>query len=209
MKVLIVSSTQLEVKDLMDSKLSQVDFLICGVGIPSCMYELSKILASKKDYDLIINAGIAGSFDPKLEIGRVVRVHQEQFGDVGIGHQNDFLAIQQTDFSNAHYSELKNDFCPNALKHLKSVSGITVNTVSYSEPLAEQRKKLFGADVESMEGAAFFLMMQHTNIPYLQIRSISNYVGESNKKNWNIPLSIKNLQSELKQYLQATEQTYS
>ncbi len=202
MKILIVSSTQLEVKDLMDTKLSQVDFLICGVGIPSCMYELSKTLASKKDYDLIINAGIAGSFDQSIEIGRVVRVYQEEFGDVGIGHQNDFLAIQQTDFSTPHYSKLKNDFCPNNLQHLKSASGITVNTVSYSKSLAEQRKNLFGAEIESMEGAAFFLMMQKTNIPYLQIRSISNYTGESDKTKWNIPLAIKNLQTELKNYLE-------
>ena len=44
-----------------------------------------------------------------------------------------------------------------------------------------------------MEGAAFFYVCLCENIPFLQIRAISNYVEQRNEKNWNIPLAIKNL----------------
>ena len=35
------------------------------------------------------------------------------------------------------------------------------------------------------------------NVSFLQIRSISNYVEERNKDNWDIPIAIKNLNSTL------------
>ena len=44
-----------------------------------------------------------------------------------------------------------------------------------------------------MEGAAFFYVCLQEKIPFLQIRSISNYVEKRNKSNWNIPLAIDNL----------------
>ncbi len=34
-------------------------------------------------------------------------------------------------------------------------------------------------------------------IPFLQIRSVSNYIGERNKKKWNMKESIINLNNEL------------
>ena len=49
------------------------------------------------------------------------------------------------------------------------------------------------ADVESMEGAAFFYVCLMSRIPFVQIRAISNYVGEQNKAKWEIDKSILNL----------------
>jgi len=39
-------------------------------------------------------------------------------------------------------------------------------------------------------------------IPFLQIRSISNYIGERNKKNWNMKQSILNLNNELIRFIE-------
>ena len=51
--------------------------------------------------------------------------------------------------------------------------------------------------VESMEGAALHYVCLKEKIPFLQIRSVSNYIGERNKKNWNMKESIANLNLEL------------
>jgi futalosine hydrolase len=48
-----------------------------------------------------------------------------------------------------------------------------------------------------MEGAALHYVCLMEKIPFLQIRSISNYIGERNKKNWNMKESIINLNKEL------------
>jgi futalosine hydrolase len=42
-----------------------------------------------------------------------------------------------------------------------------------------------------MEGAAIFYVCLMENIPFAEIRSISNYAGEMDKSKWNIPLAIK------------------
>ncbi|MNH40683.1 Futalosine hydrolase [compost metagenome] len=58
--------------------------------------------------------------------------------------------------------------------------------------------KLFPAEVESMEGAAFFYVCLSEGVKCVQLRSISNYVERRNRESWNIPLAIKNLNAELK-----------
>jgi futalosine hydrolase len=48
-----------------------------------------------------------------------------------------------------------------------------------------------------MEGAAVHYVGLMENVPFLQLRSISNLVGERDKKKWKLPLSIKNLNQTL------------
>ena len=48
-----------------------------------------------------------------------------------------------------------------------------------------------------MEGAAFHFVCLQQNIPFLQLRSISNKVGERNKTKWNLIEAIVNLNREL------------
>ncbi len=48
----------------------------------------------------------------------------------------------------------------------------------------------FNPVTESMEGAALHYVCLMEKIPFLQIRSISNYIGERNKKKWDMMDSI-------------------
>ena len=58
-------------------------------------------------------------------------------------------------------------------------------------------QKKFKPLVESMEGAALHYICLMEKIPFLQIRGISNYIGERNKKKWNMKDAINNLNNEL------------
>jgi len=42
------------------------------------------------------------------------------------------------------------------------------------------------------------MVSQKFNIRFIQIRSISNYVEERNRENWNLDLAIRNLNIELR-----------
>ena len=55
----------------------------------------------------------------------------------------------------------------------------------------------FDPVTESMEGAALHYVCLMENIPFLQIRSISNYIGERNKKKWDMNQSIYDLNNAL------------
>jgi hypothetical protein len=46
-----------------------------------------------------------------------------------------------------------------ALKPLRKVAGITVNTVSGKASTIAMRRERYGADVESMEGAALYVLL--------------------------------------------------
>lgn len=48
-----------------------------------------------------------------------------------------------------------------------------------------------------MEGAALHYVCLMEKVPFIQIRAVSNYIAERNKKNWNMKSSIINLNTEL------------
>jgi futalosine hydrolase len=82
MKILVVASTQLEIEPFINLK-NNTEVLICGVGIPSTVYHLTKKLLQEK-YDFVIQAGIGGSFTKKIKLGEVVAVEQDAFADIGV-----------------------------------------------------------------------------------------------------------------------------
>ncbi|HET8963083.1 MAG TPA: hypothetical protein VFM99_04255, partial [Chitinophagales bacterium] len=73
------------------------------------------------------------------------------------------------------------------------VKSITVNTVHGKLESIHAIKRRLDPDTESMEGFAFFYACRFFNIPFYQIRTVSNFVEPRNKSNWNIPLAVENL----------------
>jgi futalosine hydrolase len=80
---------------------------------------------------------------------------------------------------------------------IKKVKGISINEITTNKKRIIGYKELFAPTVESMEGAALHYVCLAEKIPFLQMRSCSNYVGVRNKKNWKIKESIANLNKEL------------
>ncbi|HEY0610467.1 MAG TPA: hypothetical protein VGD35_12440, partial [Chitinophaga sp.] len=61
----------------------------------------------------------------------------------------------------------------------------------------ERLEQKYAPDIESMEGAAFHFACLQEAVPFLQLRSISNYVEARDKSKWNIPLAVKQLNETL------------
>ena len=80
---------------------------------------------------------------------------------------------------------------------LKKVSAISVNEITTSGERVKFYKNAFKPVVESLEGAALHYTCLMEKIPFLQLRSISNYITERNKKKWDMKKSIANLNNEL------------
>jgi futalosine hydrolase len=76
---------------------------------------------------------------------------------------------------------------------LKTVRGISVNQISTSKQMIKFYRAVFDPVTESMEGAALHYVCLMENLPFVQVRSISNYIGERNKKKWDMNKSIANL----------------
>ncbi|MFO7826991.1 MAG: hypothetical protein R6V23_00095, partial [Bacteroidales bacterium] len=79
----------------------------------------------------------------------------------------------------------------------KKVSAITSDRTNGKKESIDKLKQKFNADIETMEGAAFFYVCLQEEVKFMQIRAISNFVEERNQQNWNIPLAIEQLNKKL------------
>ena len=200
MQILFVAATEPEIAPFL-KKQPAADFLITGVGCPAAIYHLTKRL-QQIDYDLVIQAGIAGSFAESLNAGAVVLVSRDNFADVGISEKNEFHTIFEKGLANENsfpFTEgwLRNDAVMMDQFQLQKVTAITVNTVTDSEMQISQHVSKFNPEIETMEGAALHYICLNETIPFIQLRSISNYVGERDKGKWKMKEAIGNLNEEL------------
>lgn len=176
----------------------QVQALITGAGLTATAFHCGVSLAAHRP-DLALNAGIAGAFERDCPLGQVFNVSTERFGDLGVeeadGRFTDLLdlGLQGPDDPPFVHGILRNPAAEQAA-FLPSARGITVNKVSGTQASVDLiRKKYPDVQVESMEGAAFFYACLMMQVPFLEIRSISNHVEPRNRAAWDIPLAIGQL----------------
>ncbi len=217
MKILIVAATKFEINPLLSQieinsfaensriikctyKYLEIDCLITGVGMVATAFYTGKVL--NEAYDMALNIGICGSFNVNLEIGSVVNIYEDCFAELGAEDGNEFLTMEElkleavTKVTNIQQGELSH-----VLELLPKVNGITVNKVHGNEHSIKATFDRFHPIVESMEGAAFMFACEHEQIPYRQIRAVSNIVEKRNKERWNIPLAIENLNKKIIEFL--------
>ncbi|NEU08854.1 futalosine hydrolase [Flavihumibacter sp. R14] len=222
MKILLVAATRAECQPLVsryaDSRNparltlnnTEAEILVTGVGMVATAFALGRHLSETK-YDLAVNMGIAGSFNFDLSLGEVVQITQDVFAELGAEDGDDFLSLNELGFGEvnqyavaAHqesHSPRLNGANLRSLDQLKKVKAITVNKVHGNELTIARTLSRYDAQVESMEGAAFFYACNQTQTPCLQVRAISNYVERRNKEKWNIGLAVKNLNDFLYSFL--------
>ena len=99
MKVLLVSSTQREINHYLQTG-PKHDVLITGLGIAHTTYELTRQLSHHR-YDLVLQVGVAGSYG-FYNMGDVVVVSKDTFGDIGAFQNESFLSLQELGFQNNH-----------------------------------------------------------------------------------------------------------
>jgi futalosine hydrolase len=73
---------------------------------------------------------------------------------------------------------------------LPTVSAVSVNEISTHPQKIALFAEKYKASIESMEGAALHYVCALQEIPFIQIRGISNLVGERDKTNWKIPEAL-------------------
>ncbi|MBP6431063.1 MAG: futalosine hydrolase [Ferruginibacter sp.] len=204
MNILVVASTSFEIAPFIEQN-PKASVLITGIGMPASLYQIQKTIGIN-NYDIIIQAGIAGAFTNEFELGETVLVKQDTFGDIGIEEKQQFTPIFETDLLNKNEFPFKNGWLFNDNKilqqsNLELVKAITVNKVNDNLLLKEQLMELFNPEIETMEGAALHYVCLQEKTPFVQIRSISNYVGERDKTKWKMELAIKNLNTELEKLI--------
>jgi futalosine hydrolase len=175
----------------------ELDILITGVGIMATTNALTKLLCHNTP-DAIINVGIAGAFNKKFDLGTAVAIKKDIVADMGVWEKNTWVDMFDLKMVKPNTAPYKNKGLTNQNKELLERSklplanAITVNQISTNKKLIDAFIEKYKPDVETMEGAAIHYVAQQFNVPYLQIRGISNYIGERNKTKWQIKAAIQN-----------------
>lgn len=200
MKPLIVCATREEIAESIPYlEQHNIDYLITGVGMVATTHALTKHLMSHS-YAYLLNVGIAGAIDKTIHLGDLVEIDTDIFSELGAEDGASFLPIEELGFGQSTYRKINHALIKS---NLPCYTGITVNTIHGAAASVSRVKSLFpNAAIESMEGAAIFYTAAQLQVPALQVRAISNYVEKRDKTLWNIPLSIRNLNSWLISYLQ-------
>lgn len=201
MNVLVVSATELEIKSFAEQN-NTADVLIAGVGIPATIFYVTKKLM-QKNYDLVIQAGIAGTFSNDLKKGTVVLVNRDTFGDLGVYEKGTFKTLFDMGFINENEFPFTDGWLVNQHEYLTNstlslASAITVNKITDEAAQIKNMTEKFNPAIESMEGAALHYVCLQQKINFLQLRSVSNIVGERDKQKWAMKEAITNLNIELK-----------
>lgn len=213
--ILIVAATMMEISPLMEylrqtyrqpneqellfeGKSLCVRVAICGIGLPATAFHLGQIL-NTGTYDCAIQLGIGGAYPTaQISLGAVVNVATDRIGDLGAStKEGDFLSLQQIGLTEPSAVPLPGNppSCINEwLQQLPSAEGISVNHIS-GDPSWRNRFRIAPEAIvtESMEGAAFHYACITANVPFIQIRSISNWVEPRDKNRWQMGMALQNL----------------
>jgi futalosine hydrolase len=194
----------------------EINILITGIGQIATTFNLTHSLSYRKP-DLVIQAGIAGSFDNSIPVGSVVLVEEEVIGDWGAVEKGewrdvfDIGLITRNAFPfyggrlvnpGIQKLKLKN---PN----LPLVTGVTVNEMITTAERSSAVVSKYKAQIESMEGAALHYTCLQMNVMFIQLRAVSNPAMDRDKSRWKIDEAITRLNEVLitiiEQYVNETD----
>lgn len=203
MKILLISATDFEISDMKSNDI--FDVLITGVGVPNTIFQLQKKLAENSNYKYILQIGFGGVDRNALHInnwklGDLVAISKDAFGDLGAMENNRFKSVtdmglsQQNNWlANEHLQQINT-------KNLPVSDAITCNTITDNTDIIKVHQEYWHADIESMEGAALHYVCTAYDIPFLQVRALSNIIGDRDKNNWTIKTAIENIRLFLNTY---------
>lgn len=193
-KVLIVTAVNAEKEAVLAGITTKrdIDVIVGGVGVAEAAVHTAFALAVK-EYDYVINAGIGGGFEGQATIGMVALANRVVAGDLGAETAEGFCNIDTLGFGSATI-EIERDLLKRAEQALLQANLpfqigpiMTNSTVTGTATTAEiHAKRLPGVVAEAMEGFGVGTAAKIKEIPFLEIRTISNMVGPRDKDAWRI-----------------------
>lgn len=215
MRILLVSATRVELAPAIDwlkwHDNQAGDHLVItgftGVGSLLSSWWLGRHLAEIHP-QLVIQAGIAGSFSADWDPRQPLAVGRDLLGDLGAWEGAGFTSVFDLNLIHPDLPPFHEGWLVNPHERcirqtgLPVVASVTVNQVSTSERDIERLRRA-GAKLETMEGAALHFACLQAGIPFLQVRTVSNTVGVRDKQQWEIATAISSLNEFLMKWLPA------
>jgi len=176
-----------------------------GIGMLNAV-QASTAVIEKMPVHLIMNTGCAGAFpDAGIDIGDIGIATKETDIHSGIESESPDgpiiplpMPLIQTETAKYYgsypvskqYCNMAYDILSTELKlekmRVKQFPFITVSTITTSAQQTNRLFRAYHAGMENMEGAGLAHVALQYHTPFVEIRAASNFVGERDKKNWQL-----------------------
>lgn len=188
-KIVVLFPTAMEAEKFTAQDTERIEVAVTGIGAYRSAYHTYKQLLHHRPR-MVILAGIAGAYPGSgLKTGDTVLVGAENAADMG---------SFQGDTFRPKFSE--RIVCPHIPADTRFGTVESNSLSAAAAPFVDQT----GAQIENMEGASFFYVCTQAGIPFLELRTISNRVGED-FHNWDIERATSALANALKELIDELE----
>jgi futalosine hydrolase len=197
--VVVVAATPLEATLIHSSSAALV---ISGVGAVNTAHALTQYLSMNPAPSLVIQTGIAGAYVPaNVSVGSVVLADTEIYGDLGVLTPEGWRPMEEIGIplvearrgNDARFNYFPLDAAlvaraAEAAGTLVARTGkfLTLSQVTGVRALGDALYERFGALCESMEGAAAAHVCALHDVPFLEVRGVSNLVENRDRAKWRI-----------------------
>jgi len=200
--------------------------IISGIGKTNASHAAT-IIMEKFAPSLVINFGIGGAYPSSgLKIGDIAVTTKEVYGDEGLllkdgFHTADVIGIPLLQKGSKKYFNefsLDKNLIKNAARYFKLApnpyplipkikigSFLTVSTCTGTDKKAKELEEKFKTICENMEGAAVAHICAMYGVPMLEVRGISNIVGDRDKSKWDIKTAAENCQNAVIEFLKMSK----
>ncbi|MGX9364654.1 futalosine hydrolase [Desulfoplanes sp. PS50] len=180
--------------------------VITGIGPINAALVFGKLLATFPDLEGVLSLGIGGSFDlQEVDLGGWAVASQEIWPEIGI-KSKECVHVQALGFpqgqagNDAIWDRVTIDSDHNATamgisipKSMVRVPFITVAGVTSTEERRLFLQTIYQCGIENMEGFSLALACATHELPFLEIRTVSNQVGPRDKATWRIDKAFDRL----------------
>jgi futalosine hydrolase len=192
-RLLVVTAVAAEAEAMRQALPPQITVQPVGVGPAAAAAGTARLLAlaeaAGSPYEAVICAGIAGGFDGRAPLGATILATRSIAADLGAESPTGFLPIETLGFGNSTIETDKDllktlqDAIPYALAGdiltLATVTGTAVTAATLAARFPEAR-------AEAMEGYGAASAAGQAEIPYAEIRTISNRIGPRDRDSWRL-----------------------
>jgi futalosine hydrolase len=193
-RVLVMTAVEAEKEAVLQGLRNdpRFDVVIAGVGPIAAAVNTMAALASSR-YDLVVSTGIGGGFVDKAPIGSIVVASEVIVADLGSQSPEGFISMDKLGFGTTHL-QVESKISLNLVEAIRkggllvyygpiltlsTATGTAVTAAALSE-------RVPGVGAEAMEGCGVAAAAHRRDVPFIEIRTISNVVGPRDRAAWRI-----------------------
>jgi futalosine hydrolase len=167
------------------------DVLVSGIG-PAAAAAATATALALGEYGVALSLGIAGAFRGTAEVGDTLVATELVAADLGADSPTGFLGLGALGWQDDTVP-VDADLLRVVLSRLgDAVTGplVTVSTVTGTRARADELAARHGAVGEAMEGWGVLVAATAHQVPVLEVRTVSNLIGDRDPSSWDVPVAF-------------------